>query len=1037
MNEAGVSAPPGVGARYPCREVAMNDYDPEREQTVLSEGEDGVRVFFDTPPDAAFIMDNQGTIITLNENLARRFNHDVEEMVGSNIFDYFSPEVARSRKALMERIITGRKPISCTDFRDGVWLENCYYPVLDRSGSVAKVAVFSRDVTAIRRAEEALRESEERYRTAIENSNDGVAILKGNIHLYVNGKFVEIFGYDSPADIIGKPQSLTVHPDDYERVADFTQRRQRGEAMPERYEFKGVRRNGDIVYIEVSATGTTYRGESVALVYMRDVTSRRVREEELWLTRFSIEHASESVFWIRPDGRFVYVNEAACSKLGYKKEELLALRVADVDPDHTKRELSVIGRSMAEKSSITFRSHHQARDGRIFPVEVIANHVVYNGEDFIFCFARDVSDKELAEERLNAERQRFQVLIENVPFGMAMFDSKDRYLYVNPKFTEIFGYTLAEIPDRVSWFERAYPDEALRKIVADAWDHDDSANRAGEKMPRTFPVVCRDGATKLINFITVRLERGDYIVSFEDITERRRAEEALANEKERLAVTLRSIGDGVIATDSDGRIVLMNAVAEELTGWKQEEATGRDLTDVFHIINERTRVRCESPVDKVLRMGTVVGLANHTALISKDGRELVIADSGAPIWDGDGGIAGVVLVFRDVTEKKRMDEELQRMSKLESVGILAGGIAHDFNNILAAVLGNVSLAKMYARPSDERVLKRLEDAEQAVLRAKDLTLQLLTFSKGGSPILKTTSIENVVRETASFALTGSGVRCDFTFGEDLSPVDIDEGQMSQVINNLVINSQQAMSGGGVITIEAANLVTTREIVEHGAFLQPGAYVRISVKDDGIGIAPEHVHKVFDPYFTTKDKGSGLGLATSYSIIKNHDGHITLESEPGAGTTFFIYLKASRRPAASIRRDIRDVRNTTVRARVLHMDDEAMILKATKEMLEGLGYDVTSVADGREAVARYREARTAGTPFDVVLLDITVRGGLGGKDAMRELLAIDPGVKAIVSSGYSNDPVMASYRRYGFRGVIAKPCLMSELDEIIRRVLEEG
>lgn len=1001
------------------------------------ESEGAMHVFFDTPPDAAFIVDKEGTIITLNENLARRFNHDVNDMVGSNIFDYFAPEVARSRKVLMESIVTGRRPVSCTDFRDGVWLENCYYPVLDGGGSVARIAVCSRDITEIRRAEEALRESEERYRTAIENSNDGVAMLKGNIHLYVNGKFVEIFGYESPSDIIGKPQSLTVHPDDHERVADFTQRRQRGEAIPERYEFKGVKRDGDIVYIEVSATGTTYKGEPVALVYMRDVTARRMREEELWLTRFSIEHASESVFWIRPNGRFVYVNEAACKKLGYTKDELFALSVVDVDPDHTLRELSAIGRCMAQDGAVTFRSHHETKSGRVFPVEVLANHVACNGEDFIFCFARDISDREAAEEKLNVERQKFEVLIEHAPFGMAMFDRDGRYLYLNPKFTDIFGYTIAEIPDRASWFGRAYPDETIRGTVVDAWHDDDSTKAAGEKMPRTFPVVCKDGATKLINFITVRLENGDYIVSYEDITERRLAEEALANEKERLAVTLRSIGDGVIATDPEGRIVLINAVAEELTGWKQDEATGRNLTEVFYIINERTRRRCESPVEKVLRMGTVVGLANHTALISKDGRELVIADSGAPIWDKDGSVAGVVLVFRDVTEKKKMDEELQKMSKLESVGILAGGIAHDFNNILAAVLGNVSLAKMYAKPADERVLKRLVDAEQAILRAKDLTHQLLTFSRGGSPIMKTTSIENVVRETANFALTGSRVKCDFIFAADLFPVDIDEGQVSQVVNNLVINSQQAMPDGGMITIEAMNLTVSHGMVQHGVFLQPGRYARISVKDRGIGIAPEHVDKVFDPYFTTKQKGSGLGLATSYSIIKNHDGHIALESKPGSGTTFHIYLKASQHHAPTIVRDIRDDRNTVVRARVLHMDDEAMILRATKEMLESFGYDVTCAADGKEAIRKYRDASDAGNPFDVVLLDITVPGGLGGKDTMKELLAFDPAVKAIVSSGYSNDPVMASHLRYGFKGVIAKPCLMEELDEVIRRVLQEG
>ncbi|HBL24766.1 MAG TPA: hypothetical protein DDZ40_11725 [Deltaproteobacteria bacterium] len=1012
----------------------MNNEEPQIMEEVAPGRENQMGILFDTPPDAAFVVDKEGTLITLNENLARRFDREIDEMVGNSIFDYFAPEVARSRKALVERAADSGKPVACTDFRDGLWLESCYYPVFDGGGAVAKIAVYSRDVTEIRRAEEALRESEERYRTAIENSNDGVAILRGNIHLYVNGKFVEIFGYDSPADIIGKPQSLTVHPDDHDRVADFTQRRQRGEAIPERYEFKGIKRNGDVVYIEVSATGTTYKGDQVALVYMRDVTARRIREEELWLTRFSIEHASESVFWIRPSGRFVYVNEAASRKLGYTKEELLTLSVVNIDPDHTSRELSVIGRLMAKQGSVTFRSHHQTKPGRIFPVEVIANHVTYNGEDFIFCFARDVSDSELAEEKLNAERQKFQILIEHAPFGMAMFDKTGRFLYLNPKFTDIFGYTLADIPDRRAWLERAYPDESIRSMVIDAWRQDDRMKSTGEKMPRTSPVACRDRATKFINFITVRLENGDYIVSYEDITERRLAREALADEKERLAVTLRSIGDGVIATDRAGRIVLINTVAEELTGWKQEEAIGRDLDEVFHIIDERSRQRSENPVEKVLRMGTVVGLANHTALISKNGRELVIADSGAPITDGDGGITGVVLVFRDVTEKKKMDEELQKMSKLESVGILAGGIAHDFNNILAAILGNVSLARIHARPGDEELSKRLIDAEQAILRAKDLTHQLLTFSKGGSPIKKTTSIGNVLRETANFALTGLRVKCEFFFAEDLFAVDIDEGQISQVINNLVINSQQAMPGGGIITIEATNLVITRSTVEHSVFLQPGRYIRISVRDCGVGIAPEFIDKVFDPYFTTKQKGSGLGLATSYSIIKNHDGNITLTSELGSGTTFHVYLKASRHHMRHAERDVRNDRAAVTKAKVLHMDDEEMILHTTRKMLESLGCEVVSARNGDDAIEKYIRARDAGTPFDVVFLDITIPGGLGGKETMKRLLAIDPGIRGIVSSGYSNDPVMARFRRYGFKGVIAKPYLIEELDEVMRQVL---
>ncbi len=255
-----------------------------------------------------------------------------------------------------------------------------------------------------------------------------------------------------------------------------------------------------------------------------------------------------------------------------------------------------------------------------------------------------------------------------------------------------------------------------------------------------------------------------------------------------------------------------------------------------------------------------------------------------------------------------------------------------------------------------------------------------------------------------------------------------------MVNNLVINSQQAMPGGGIITIEATNLVITRSTVEHSVFLQPGRYIRISVRDRGVGIAPEFIDKVFDPYFTTKQKGSGLGLATSYSIVKNHDGNITLTSELGSGTTFHVYLKASRHHIRHAERDVRNDPAAVIKAKVLHMDDEEMILHTTRKMLESLGCEVVSARNGDDAIEKYIHARDAGTPFDIVFLDITIPGGLGGKETMKRLLAIDPGIRGIVSSGYSNDPVMARFRRYGFKGVIAKPYLIEELDEVMRQVL---
>jgi two-component system, cell cycle sensor histidine kinase and response regulator CckA len=756
-------------------------------------------------------------------------------------------------------------------------------------------------------------------------------------------------------------------------------------------------------------------------------------DKELWFFRFSVDHASDSMFWVKSDGHFVFANESACRKLGYSKEEFLTLSAGDIDPDFRSGRLRSIIKEAFKAGPRTFRSHHIASDGTTFPVQITASPVSYGGEQLLFCLVRDISEKELAEEKLSAERQRFQALIENAPFGMAMYDKNGRYLYVNPKFTEMFGYTLADIPDRAAWLQKAYPDRQLRDSVVETLKADSAATPVGEKMSKSFPVSCKDGSIKIINFTTVKHKNGDRIVTFEDITLRRAAEDALADETERLAVTLRSIGDGVIATDRSGKIILVNAIAEQLTGWTQGEAMGQDLGEVFSIIDEQTRIACENPVEKVLRLGEVTELSDHTVLISKAGRELIVADSGAPIRDTKGQITGVVLVFRDVTEKKKIDEELQKMSKLESVGILAGGIAHDFNNILAAILGNISLARLGIGPGDEKLLKRLADAEQAVMRAKDLTYQLLTFSRGGTPIKKAMGIQKVLRESAKFALTGSGVKCQFSFAPTLFSVDIDEGQIGQVINNLVINSQQAMPDGGTIAIKAGNAVFENGAMENGVFLAPGNYVRISIRDNGTGIAPEHTGKIFDPYFTTKQKGSGLGLATSYSIIKNHDGHITVESKPGSGTTFYIYLKASEEQPGPARRAV-DHGMPAVRTKVLHMDDEEMILQITKEMLENLGYEVETAADGNETIKKYVEARNSGVPFDIVILDITIPGGMGGKETILRLLEIDHGVKAIVSSGYSNDPVMAMFGQYGFAGVIAKPYRMAELNDAIKRVL---
>ncbi len=373
-------------------------------------------------------------------------------------------------------------------------------------------------------------------------------------------------------------------------------------------------------------------------------------------------------------------------------------------------------------------------------------------------------------------------------------------------------------------------------------------------------------------------------------------------------------------------------------------------------------------------------------------------------------------------------QEILRAHKLESLGILAGGIAHDFNNILTAILGNISLVKMWSNPSD-KIYPRLDAVERASIRAIDLTHQLLTFSKGGAPIKKTTSILELIKDSADFALRGSNIKCEFDMGKDILPVEADRGQISQVIHNLVINAKQAMPDGGKIIINIKNI----NIKEHESIHIPvGMYVMISIRDFGTGIPEELLDKIFDPYFTTKQKGTGLGLAIAYSIIKNHGGLITVESEYGKGTIFNIYLPASNE--RTMQEETDDDTLHTGKGRILVMDDEEMVRDAIGDMLLDLEYSVEFATGGCEAIKKYKEAKLSGKPYDVVIMDLTVPGGMGGKDAIKEILEFDPSVKAIVSSGYSNDPVMANYQIYGFSGVITKPYELKKLSKELYRVM---
>jgi PAS domain S-box-containing protein len=504
----------------------------------------------------------------------------------------------------------------------------------------------------------------------------------------------------------------------------------------------------------------------------------------------------------------------------------------------------------------------------------------------------------------------------------------------------------------------------------------------------------------------------------------------------RLAVTLRSIGDAVITTDTEGRVTMLNKVAQELTGWTPEDALGREMSEIFVILDERTREKRADPVAKVLETRKVLNLPSHTCLVAKGGRELSISDSVAPILDDAGNILGVVLVFRDMTEKLKLAETLHRVQNVESIGVLAGGIAHDFNNVLTGIFGNISLARSCAEEGKlaetHMILTRAMDV---FARAKGLTQQLLTFSKGGVPVRTVQDLGILIRNSTQFALSGSSVSVAFGIAEDLWLCDCDGGQIGQVVDNIVLNAKQATPEGGRVDVRAGNRVM---VPVPGDFDSPsGNFVEIIIQDSGVGMPQEILSKIFTPFFSTKSAGQGLGLAAAYSIVQRHDGWLEVESESGVGSTFHVFLPAAGESTIATSDDsclLSDVAKG--KGRILVMDDQEYILHLLIEMLEHLGYEPTSTRNGTEAVQAFRIAEEQDDPFVACILDLTIPGGMGGDAAAKEILAIRASALLVASSGYTDSPSVIEPTGSGFTASLVKPFLLEELASVLEGILAQ-
>ncbi|MDA8159974.1 MAG: PAS domain S-box protein [Desulfobacteraceae bacterium] len=732
-------------------------------------------------------------------------------------------------------------------------------------------------------------------------------------------------------------------------------------------------------------------------------------------------------FWvIGPGGKLLDCNAEACRMLGYSREELLGLSVIDIDAFESPEEVEARMREIRERGGLRFKAVHRRKDGVHLDVEVSVHFSPRQG-GFYAVFVRDLSRQVRLESDLRLERDFTRRYLEVASVMFVVLNREGGIELVNRHGCQVLGYTEAELLGR-DWFETVIPeDEApgLRGVFARLL-----AGEGEELSTYQNRVRTRDGACRLIawsnNFVRDNQGRVERVISCgRDITEERRAEEQLIEERNKLEAVMTALNDGVTLQDKDFTILYQNRKHQEMQGPHQGEPCYRAY--------QRRDSICPGCV---LAKTFADGQVHRREVIApdKDGGVTHLEVIACPVLDAQGGIVAGIEAVRDISERKKLELEAQRARNLESLGVFAGGLAHDFNNLLAAILGNLSLAQ-HQRQEGLDIGPLFSAMESACQRAQQLTRQLLTFAKGGAPVIDITSITGIVRHSTGFFLAGSKVRLTMEMPDDLWPVEVDGGQISQVVQNLAQNAEQAMPEGGVLRVRAENVNLAEPV--SGLPLTPGRYVKLTFADNGGGISPENLPRVFDPYFTTKEKGSGLGLAVSFSIVVKNRGHIAVESALGRGATFTLWLPAASRETrvAAAPAPAAAVGNAAVRpGRILVMDDEAMIRDLAIAMFTTLGHSVTTVRDGVELLAEYRAARAAGRPYDLVVMDLTIPGGLGGKEAMVRLLELDPQALAIVSSGYSDDPVVANYLDYGFKAVLDKPFTLRELRAVLSRLL---
>jgi len=1014
----------------------------------LREREDQWRLLLDTMNEGFITVNEFGIPVFVNQRFCDLTGYMQEELIGRPVSAFLDPENLSIFQSEFSRRSNGSLSPYEIVFRhkDGrpIYFLMSPRPLYDSSGRFAGSFGTCMDITERKMIEEELRRSEQRYhgladdyRTVVENATEGIyrSIPEGR-YIMANSAFARTLGYDSPGELlnavtdIGKQLYV-----DYEARTDSI--RKVLEKGSGEFEIQVKRKDGELIWLLNSVR--VVRNNQGNIRYFegmtKDITERKQMEDELRKSeeryRTIVNNTNDAIYIHDFEGNIIDVNDNACRMVGYEREELVGANLAKIDADWrvpVNVDLDVL---LMDNKNV-FERENIRKDGSVIQVEVSVKVISREGKGIVNGFVRDISERKRTEAELRRRKERLKTLANSLPGLIYQFfvrpDGDMGFYYLSDRAGDILGVD-NNLPDIFKQVAACIPEEDRSRFL-------ESIRHAALTVSRweyEGRYIAPTGEEKYLRGVSIPEERPGEIVfngMVLDITEQKRAEVALAESRKRYRDLIESINEIVWEIDATGRLTYISPNIEKLSGYRQAEIIGKMPYEFMWAMNmEELKGRFAGSFDSQYPF-----ITSEVIIVHKQGVHIAVEVSGNPFYLKEGRFCGYRGILRDISEMKRLQEEMIKSQKLESIGTLAGGVAHDFNNLLMGILGYIGLAKLNAQ--QEMVVERsLSKAEESCMRAKELARRLLTFSRGGDPQMKPIDIREAVRESAKLVLSGSNIQCRYYLAKQLHPVQADEEQIRQAIGNIIINAVEASPAGGSISVKGENVAYRRK--------DEKPFIKVTISDRGKGISKECLGSVFDPYFTTKDmgalKGTGLGLSISYSIIKKHGGDITVQSEVGKGTSVSVYLPAwsgGTQAKSTVKEEppVSDNPEVSVK-RILVMDDEPLIRSFLEETMSFLGYDVSACDEGLKAVEIYREAM-ASRPYDLVVLDLTVRGGLGGQETIQRLLDVDPAVTAIICSGYTDDPVISHCGAYGFKGAWVKPVSIEQIKTTLNSIFNK-